>query len=166
MVTAGPVTGSAVKARAIQMSAIANDDSSTTQSTAISDSTEIVPSPTNEADITKPTAVKILEESDRELASMYRVEVEYWQEGSSVTFNATIIGGPSSNRLMHCQSQKWQFGDGMARVEKPDCFPFAEGDRFQRTWLVAHKYAEPGSYQVRFNYGKLYSDIIAIQIEG
>ena len=150
---------------ALSIACAPNNDSSAPTPTEKPGGTEIATSPTSKADNATPTPVQYLAKSDPELAALYTVKVEYWTEGSSVTFNATIIGGPSSNRLMHCQSQQWQWGDGINQVMQPGCPPYNEGDRFQRTWLIVHKYAEPGSYKVRFNYGKLYSDTIAIRID-
>ncbi len=92
-----------------------------------------------------------------EFLKQFRVEMQAQPvEGSvEISFTARIVGGPDSSPELHCQGERWDFGDGKGTVKAFDCPGWEPKYKTLRLFTEVHVYETPGTYTVRFTYGPL-----------
>jgi hypothetical protein len=73
----------------------------------------------------------------------------------TMSFWASIAGGPDNNRALWCHGWTWNFGDGESVSAMPGCVPYSPERKIIRQYSYAHTYKEPGRYEVTFSYGPL-----------
>ncbi|MBI4310869.1 MAG: hypothetical protein HY681_03715 [Chloroflexi bacterium] len=89
--------------------------------------------------------------------AQYRMELTWtpYENSRSGRFETRIIGGPDSAPEMHCQDERWDFGDGEVRITLSECPNWQPDFKFRRSFEVIHWYDAAGEYLVSFAYGTL-----------
>lgn len=82
----------------------------------------------------------------------------------AVQLVAHLKGGLDFSPGLHCQTERWDFGDDHTLAVMPFCPPWTPTAKAQRHFERIHTYDAPGEYMVRFSYGKLDSPAVEVTV--
>ncbi|MCU0490721.1 MAG: PKD domain-containing protein [Chloroflexaceae bacterium] len=88
------------------------------------------------------------------------------QVGASrtITFTATLTGGPDNSKEFYCRGIAWNFGDGKNLTAMPGCPPWSPDMRIARTFSISHTYEGPGTITVELQVGPLTANPLTVEV--
>jgi len=100
-----------------------------------------------------------------ELAELYAINLSFKQFGMEIVLTANIVGGPSSNRQMHCNGTTILWGNESGLTVKGDCLPYDDHPNFARSHRFQYTFENPGEAEIVFIYDNLPPASIIVQID-
>jgi Ca-activated chloride channel homolog len=82
----------------------------------------------------------------------------------TVNFSGRLVGGTDNNPDYYCVESTFEFGNGDAQSQIPDCVEWTEEANIRREYLASYVYQTPGMYQARFSLGGTESELLTIVV--
>ena len=77
-----------------------------------------------------------------------------------VNFKGTLEGVNPNDEKYYCLRENWDFGDGAASSEKPNCDPYGPDAKVKTDFFADHTYDKEGNYTIRLTLGEEGKEVI------
>ena len=77
-----------------------------------------------------------------------------------VNFKGTLEGVDPNDEKYYCLRENWDFGDGAASSEKPNCDPYGPEAKIRTDFFADHTYEKEGNYTIRLSLGEEGKEVI------
>jgi PKD repeat protein len=77
-----------------------------------------------------------------------------------VSFKGTLEGVDPNDEKYYCLRENWDFGDGAASSEKPNCDPYGPDTKIKTQFFGDHTYSREGNYTIRLTLGEEGKEVI------